>query len=264
LEKKNQEKPGFPRIVCPIDNKIEQLLAEGVPQVTKIPEDDAHHLVHVLRRNIGDNIWLLDPQARTFYAAVIEQTTPYVSVKLINKLSYKHSSSYIKVLLFALCKGEKNDFIAEKSCELGVEHVVFWQAQNSVVKIKSGFDAQKKIDRWNKISLSAAKQCGNSLITKCHFSSSIDEAIDLIDNMNVPQKYFAALTPEKIELSELKDPANTSALVIGPEGDLNSYEVKILLEKKFTPVGLGPFVLRAETAAIAAVSGFNTKWAYRS
>lgn len=252
----------FPRIICHFDESEKSKVSHFVPFDHRLSEEEAHHLIKVLRKTVGDEITVIDSQHNRFFRAKIISTSGQAQINIFEAIDFIPQSSYVSVLLFALCKGDHNDLVAEKACELGVGHIVFWQAERSVVNIKGPDEAQKKIERWNKILQSAAKQCGNPLITTCSFTKDVTAAISECDKRNLSKKYFAALTEEKIEIADLKDSPTHCAIAIGPEGDFTPQEIKILQSSNFSPIGLGPLILRAETAAISTVAGINAKWGF--
>ena len=169
------------------------------------------------------------------------------------------------MLLFALCKGDTNDWVLEKACELAVRNVIIWQATHSVVKIKTEADAQKKLLRWSKICESAAKQSGNPHITKPHFTIGLEAAINSSKQIIKPQdlKICCSLSTDTVDLNTLNPSINDICLAIGPEGDFSPEEMNLLKNEQFKFATLGPYTLRSETAAIAAISSLNALFAYK-
>ena len=168
-------------------------------------------------------------------------------------------------MLFAVCKGSVNDTIAEKCCELGVRNLIFWQADHSVVKLKTDNDIQKKLSRWQKIAEAASKQCGNALITQIFYAKNLSESLSLLEGMftQKPVKLCCSLKSSAIEIRELDKNSDLFCAVIGPEGDLSREEDEFLQKKEFQFISLGPYTLRAETAALSVVSSINAVFGYK-
>jgi len=243
----------FPRIICEFNDTAAGSLVSLSPE-------ESHHLARVLRRGPGDEVTIINSASSRQYQAVITSSDNFVTLKIVKELDSRFAASWVSILLFSLCKGDKNDFVAEKACELGVEKIIFWKGDHGVVKVENREDILKKTERWNKICASAAKQCGNAKITKASFAENIETAAAMIENGT--EKFFASLLIGSTEISKIQGSARKSALVIGPEGDFSKREEEFLLSQKFHAINLGPLVLRAETAAVAGISGFNAVWGF--
>ena len=232
-----------------------------------LSKEESHHLTTVLRLKVGDRISLLCPNSNRRFEARIANLGKEVHLEIIKEID---PSTILRcpvyALIFALCKGEKNDLVAEKACELGVSKVFFWHATRSVIKLKDQDDINKKIERWNKITLSAAKQCGTYLCTKVTYEKNIQDVINTVNKLQsdkvIDGKFTCSLEENSKKIVEIPTTIKSSVIVIGPEGDLTQDESKLLINNGFLNLTLGPLILRAETAAISSIAAFNSHFGF--
>lgn len=235
--------PQLPRIY------FEGSLAKG--GIFEIGGDQAHHLIHVLRIKADDDILVFTSEKREFLAKV-----DAVSNKVLRLKISEERSNVVKpwktILVQAIPKAQKMDWVVEKATELGVDEIRPILTER-VVKRPSGSSC---IDRWRKIALSSVKQCHRVTIPEIYPVQDLSECLEAI--INTDAKLVAALphfspsTFEKAVQTALV--IQTVALLIGPEGDFTSSEMEEAKKQGWIPVSLGPFVLRSETAAIAGLA----------
>lgn len=219
--------------------------------------EDAHHISRSLRMAAGEHITVSDGEQYEYDCILEEFTDKTVKAKI----TYKYASATelpIRVHLYqALPKGDKLDFIIQKSVECGAFDVTPFESQNCVVKVKK--DAEdKKCERRNKIALEAAKQCGRGIIPRVNPTLSFNQMV------NDASKFDAVLfcyegqgtEPMGTVLKNLKRKGEIHdiAVIIGSEGGFSSAEAALARERGFYSIGLGKRILRAETAAVFALS----------
>lgn len=177
------------------------------------------------------------------------------TIRLEQEIVRPRMASPVASICCALLKSDHNDLVCEKACELGVESIIFWQAEHSVVQIKDGAEA-KKLDRWKRIAESAAKQSKKTEIPPVELATSLEKLVTLIDRRSLPGdlRLCCSLSPEAKPMSQVLTAGGRVHLVVGPEGDFSPKEEEALCKQGFLRVALGPHVLRSETAAIAAVA----------
>ena len=151
----------------------------------------------------------------------------------------------------ALIKKEPFNFALQKATELGVAFFSPLVTERVVVSRKLN-NSQRKMDRWMQTAKGACEQCGENWMPE------ITEPIDLTDwSIKSQSKTKLVLYPEaEIRISEIEIDHSVS-LAIGPEGDFTETEIEILQGAKFIPVRMGKRILRAETAAISALSAIR-------
>lgn len=227
------------RIYQPIDFK------EG--EVIELNEDAQKHLTTVLRLNEGAKITLFHNNYEC-KGQIIENKKRKVLVKLfqpkhVNKESFRNIH-----LAPAIPKGDRMEFIIQKAVELGVTSITPLETARSQIKL----DEQRKIKKlqsWQKIVISASEQCQRN--TLLHINAPV-KYTDFIKQEHLGYKFILSLTAtaswRDIDFNNNDD----ITLIIGPEGGFSNEELAQNLE--FIPLLFGPRVLRAETAAISAVS----------
>ena len=229
---------------------IDQAKTEGK---VNLPQNMAHHLITVLRATIGTKFELVfaDRQA---YLAELASIKPDATAKLIKEIG-KDSELPVEVILACgLPKTkEKPELIVQKGTELGASKIVFFEAERSI----SHWNSQKqsrKIARLQKIADAAAEQSHRNVKPWVEYCPSLKK---LLANYPATTRMVAweesAKEGERSRLfqSLSKLAKGDSVLAIfGPEGGLSSAEIDVMEENKVIPVGLGPRILRTETAPL--------------
>ena len=225
--------------------------------IIKIVDKDVNHIKNVLRKEIGDKLEICNQETeKTYNCEIFNITENEILCNILNEIEQKENR--VKVDIYqGLPKADKMELIIQKSVELGVNSISPVKMSRCVVKIDSK-DEKKKLERWNKISESAAKQCGRSTIPEI---KSIIDLKDIIKNKEKYDEIIVAYENEKsnyikkelIKLKELKKEISIG-IIIGPEGGLEEDEVKLLKENGAQIVTLGNRILRTETVALNILS----------
>lgn len=219
---------------------------------------DLHHLQTVLRLTIGAQIELINSDSGQHFLALLQANGEASIIRTLNKTDQLNIAAS---LCFALCKGEKNDLVLEKSCELGVQRVIFWQSERSVSRIKD--NAEQKLLRWQRILESAAKQCGRSSIPTVHLAKDVTKLTELLSSYQQPEDliFLCSLTQQAKLARDIKfDRLGAAHIIIGPEGDISPAEHQHFIQFGAKELSLGSLILRAETAAITALASVNAVW----
>lgn len=220
---------------------------------------DLNHAYKVLRLRPGDQLVIADGCSLSITGEVTKATSTEVLVKLDRELPGSESS--LDITLFqSLTKGDKMDLIIRQAVELGVKRIVPFKSKRSIPQRNQKQD-QKKIERWRSKIRSAAAQCRRAFLPDIEPVSTFKE-INIRINNNV------ALIPWEEEktnslVNYLKQPSPAGkavSLVIGPEGGFEKFEVEALQEAGAKAVHLGPRILRAETAAVSAITLVQSAW----
>lgn len=219
--------------------------------------EDVNHIKNVIRKQIGDIIEICNQDNEKSYKCEIEKIEEkQITTKIIEEL--KAQESNIKVDIFqGLPKAEKMELIIQKSVELGANAIIPVNMKRCVVKLDSKSE-EKKIERWQKISESAAKQCGRNNIPE------VKHLVNIKDICNKIKDYDAMIVAYenekentlKQELTKLKNKQKNLkiGIVIGPEGGLEEKDVKHLKESGAKIITLGHRILRTETVALNMLS----------
>lgn len=226
-----------------------------------IKGDDRHHIEKVMRMKVGDRIVCVDPQGKSAVCSIAEFTDATIVVNTVQWLE-ESSELPIKVSIASgLPKGDKLELILQKGTELGAFEFVPFAAARSVVKWDEK-KSSKKMERWQKICKEAAEQSHRNYVPQvespCSFKQLLDRSVDYT------HKIVAYEEEAKIgEKSVLNSVFNTMQagdslfIVFGPEGGLSEGEIIKLKEAGFRICGLGPRILRTETAPLYALSAVS-------
>lgn len=214
--------------------------------------EDARHALRVLRMQVGDALELFSDGAR--FSAVIEgMDADRVTVRL--KEALPSTEAALRITLFqGLPKADKMEWIVQKAVELGAEAIVPVDMARSVAKLKAG-DADKKIDRWQKIAREAAKQSCRTDLPTVQPPIGVKQLAGFVSDFDA----FAVPWEEEHALSlpafhAARPTAKRVGLLIGPEGGISAEEMAMLRGAGCEAVTLGPRILRTETAGLAAIS----------
>lgn len=217
---------------------------------------DVNHIKNVLRMKIGDEIVICDGQGKDCYC-IINRVCDDAVIALINSSLNTGTELSARITLFqGLPKADKMELIIQKAVELGVYEIVPVMMARSVVRYDDARKEAKKLDRWQAIAESAAKQSGRGIIPCVHPVMSFKEAISYAKNMDwsvLPYENAKGIKDTKESLERLKD-CRTAGIIIGPEGGFEGSEVELARDNKIPSISLGRRILRTETASLALLS----------
>src|SRR3984893_540409 len=183
--------------------------------------DEARHLRDVLRLGSGDEIYIFDGEGREFQCVIEESRRDLASLRVIEEVSPARPESPLDLTLaVALLKGEKFDLVVQKAVELGVTRVVPVVSTRADVRIRNADEAKRKAERWQRIALESAKQCGRARLMEIDAPDTFDSLISGVmrdDELRLmfAERDGASLTGLKASLPTR--PAQVIALV-GSEG----------------------------------------------
>jgi len=215
-----------------------------------LPEDSAHHAVHVLRVRSGDQITLFNGRGGEFAARVAAIERRRILVDVLEHHALERESALKVTLVQGISSGERMEFTIRKAVELGVALIQPVLAAGSVARPK-GERAASRQAHWQRIAISACEQCGRNRIPVVH---PLMPAADYVDRG--PGTKVLLSPRSELAFSRVKF-AEAIALAAGPESGFNADEEAAFLASGFVPVKLGPRVLRTETAALAALAALN-------
>jgi 16S rRNA (uracil1498-N3)-methyltransferase len=200
-----------------------------------------NQLLRVLRYRVGDKLVLFNNETERLYEIHAIEQPHSVGLVLVTEMERKLPTAHV-YLLWSLLKKDKNDWVLQKATELGVRNFVPILADRSE---KTGFD----VDRAHKIIVEAAEQCGRSDIPEVREPITIDEALteysDKIQLIICEQGESASLQPQN---------STPVGVLVGPEGGWSDREKELFGASNLTHLAISGFTLRAETAAVVAVS----------
>lgn len=219
-----------------------------------ISGSDVNHIVNVLRMKIGEEL-LISVKGDWDYLCKIEEIeNDRVNLKLLESMEQRELPIKL-TLLQGIPKSDKLEMIIQKAIELGVSEIIPVKTNRVVVKIDEK-KTQAKVNRWNAIAESAAKQSKRSIIPKVLKPQTIDNALEIVKDYGVkllPYENADGIKKTKDILNSL-DSKNNIAVFIGPEGGFEEDEVKKSTDSGFEVITLGKRILRTETAGLALLS----------
>jgi 16S rRNA (uracil1498-N3)-methyltransferase len=220
-----------------------------------------NHMVRVLRLGPGDALQLADEKGMVYFGTINQVAKEWVAVKITSSgLAVESDATAPRITICqALPKGDKIDLILQKGTELGAHDFWIFGGRRSVAKLRD--DQQgSKLERWNRIALEAARQCGRSDVPVVIWRPSAVEA-----STDTSQELRLILWEGERD-NALKDILSVSIkpvsviVAIGPEGGFDPLEVRHFSQHGFQPVSLGSRILRTETASIAILSIIQYIW----
>jgi 16S rRNA (uracil1498-N3)-methyltransferase len=210
---------------------------------------EARHAALVLRKKIGDTIDLFDGKDLSYTGRIRSVSADRVEGMILEKQAAVRTSGGELILYQALIKGPKWDWLVEKACEIGVHRLVPLMTARTIVKPSH----EAAFERWKRIALAAAKQCGRSDVMEIAEPEPFSKAI-----ASLPKDGLALIPWEKEATKTIRQallsPSQAIALFIGPEGGWDPQEVDLAVRHGVVAVTLGPTLLRAETAGLVAAA----------
>ena len=214
-------------------------------RVVTLSADEAKHLREVLRLKAGDDVQVFDGAGREFRAIVSQARRESAELEIEDEIgSPKPESPLQLTLAVALLKGDKFDFVVQKGTELGVNRFVPLVTRYADIRLRDASDAAKRVARWQRIALEAAKQCGRSMVPEVEIPSPFEALI----RENNTCLMFSEREGQALN-TDLKTQSLTA--IVGSEGGWSDEELDQARAAGVPIVTLGGRILRAETAAIA-------------
>lgn len=219
-----------------------------------------HHMLRVRRAKVGTKAEFVDVDQKLVVGELVEAGSDTATVKVIEELTQKVELPVKVTLIVSPVKNDRTDWFVQKATELGVDRIILTKMERTVVDW--GKQQEKKLARLEKIALNAAEQSHRLKVPEIDF-------MDYQDAINEPRDHGlvaweeSAKEGEKATLLKVAEEAEAGqrfAVLFGPEGGLSTEEVDGLQAAGFAPAGLGPRILRAETAPLYALSALSTIW----
>ena len=221
---------------------------------TEIKGDELKHLSRVLRKKVRDVVEVIDGQGN-LYTVILTEITKQVAIGEIQKrVRYAGEPNFKLTLAQAIPKSSRFEMVIEKGTELGVSTFVPLICKHSVTE-----GTEAKVVRWQKIAISAMKQCTRSVLPVIEQPQTIEQAIK---NKSLLQLGLIANAGDRVlglsaiinDLKSGSHPLKSATILIGPEGGFTHDEVNLAIENGFKSFTLGQRRLRSETAGIVSVA----------
>lgn len=214
-----------------------------------LPEDESKHCVRVLRKKIGDEIYLIDGKGHQAISKITDDNPKKCKLQVIDIQSFTNKSLGLHIAIAPTKNFDRMDWMLEKCTEIGVTEITFIETENS--------ERNKiNIERCEKILVQAIKQSKQYWLPKLNTMVTFKQFLnnDYLKNYNCLMAWCSEHTTT---LNEAIDKQKPTLILIGPEGDFTEQEAQLALEKNFKTISLGNTILRTETAAIYATAIVN-------
>ncbi|MFC1788864.1 RsmE family RNA methyltransferase [Thermodesulfobacteriota bacterium] len=217
-----------------------------------ITGSDARHIKTVLRLKSGDKLGLFDGKGFEYEAKIVDLSTGRVAVSVIRRFLSTAESSVQITVAQGFLKEKKMDGLVRQLSELGIIKWIPFIAERSIPRPdKKQLSARTK--RWEKISREAIKQCKRGCIMKIGDTVSFEEILNLSQTADLKIAFWEDdLQPLNAKLPGPDGKINKIYALLGPEGGFTKQEIESARARGFVTASLGPRILRAETATVAA------------
>ena len=226
----------------------------GADQSIRLEAGAGRHVARVLRKRVGDELVLFNGGGGQYPAAIsaVDRASVIVTTGDLDPIEVE--SPLRLTLGIALSRGERMDWIVQKATELGVHSIAPLVSERTEVRLR-GERQDKKRRHWQQVAISACEQCGRNRLPEIEALQSLEQwsrqvraEVRLVLHHRAGSKHHSAATPA------------SAALLVGPEGGLSSAEIEAAEQAGFSPLQLGPRVLRTETAPLAAIAILQARW----
>jgi 16S rRNA (uracil1498-N3)-methyltransferase len=227
------------------------------PEHGFLDAEQSHHCAQVMRQNVGDLFSVFDGHGHEVKARITGIAKDQVTFQILAKAATPPPAHPVW-LGQALTKPKSLDLIIQKATELGVSELAPLQSDHSVSQLDEE-KAEARVEKWQKLTVEAAKQCGQNWLPVVHpprapkdfFAAIPRGAVKLIASLQDEARPLKTVLRE--HLPNLKS-GTPIVVLIGPEGDFTPAEIGQARAAGFIPVSLGAIILRAETAAFFVLS----------
>ena len=230
----------------------ETALAEGARVTLRGPA--AAHVTRVLRLGAGDAVTLFNGDGMDYPARIVALRHGSVDAEVTGRTAARAESPLAMTLVQGIARAERMDLVVQKATELGVAAIVPVATARSVVKLDAD-SRDRKTAHWRGIAVAACEQCGRARVP------DVLEPVTLAARLAKPADAglrFLLSPDADSSLAAAARGATSVELLVGPEGGLEDAERKSALAAGYRVCGLGPRVLRSETAALAALAVLQT------
>lgn len=216
---------------------------------------DVNHMKNVLRMKVGEKFQVSDGNDKKYVCRIEQMNEEEVQAGILEEMQ-ADTELPSKIYLFqGLPKNDNMELIVQKAVELGVWEVIPVSTKRAVVKLDVK-KALKKVERWNAISESGAKQSGRTIIPKVTSVMTYREALSYAEQLDVvmiPYELAEGMEETKQFIDAIQ-PGQSVGVFIGPEGGFEREEVEFAIQKGARPITLGKRILRTETAGLAVLA----------
>ncbi len=218
-----------------------------------ITGDDAHHLRDVLKIQPGDLVVVFDGQGREFRARVVSVSRGQVHVAMLDRLETDTDAVLDLTIGQGYLKDKKMDAVVRQLTELGVVRWVPFLSRRSIPS-PGPQRLQGRYRRWQKISMESLKQCRRSRAMDISPVVRFEEALGMGAQCDLKVIFWEGAKAAAVMHRRRSPNPSSLFMMIGPEGGFDETEIHLARQKGFEVAGMGPRILKAETAVLAAAT----------
>ncbi len=223
-----------------------------------LPEGTARHALRVLRLRTGDPVTLFNGDGLQYPARLTVDDPRTARVLIEDTASPVRESPLRVVLLQAVARGEKMDWIIQKAVELGVARIVPLISERSEVRLDVA-RSEKRLEHWRAVAIAACEQCGRNVVPEIDAPLALAARVAALADPESNARWM--LHPGgTTRVRDITPPATGMLVAIGPEGGFGERDLAILRAAGFLELTLGPRILRTETAGLAALAALQAAW----
>lgn len=220
----------------------------------RFPPEETRHIERVLRLRSGETVLVFDGSGWEYQVELLGRTEGSLLGQVINKQYMDRESPFKLSLVQGIAKGEKMDTIIQKAVEVGVYSIQPLITEHTVVQLE-GQRMEKRQARWQSIAREACKQCRRNIVPivlpALDFKSFLESSQGMPTLMLYENEHRCTIK-QLLEVQLASRQAQPWHLMVGPEGGFSDAEAALAREKGVHLVGLGPRILRTETAGLLA------------
>lgn len=232
----------------------EGLARPAIGSIVELPDDVAHHAIRVSRTGIGDALVLFDGTGGEYRATMVEIVKRGARARIDAYVADERESRLAITLVQAIIASDAMDYAVRKAVELGVHAIVPLITVRSA-PIPAGERATRRHAHWHEIAIAACEQCGRNRVP------DVCAPVPLRTYAPAAQEALLVCAPAAaVPLASMTSVHTRCAIAIGPEGGFTDSELEEFAHRGATAVHLGPRVLRADTAALAALAIIQARW----
>jgi len=223
----------------------------------QLSENAAAHATRALRLNAGDKAVVFNGDGFDYECTLTSVKKNAVTATVTGAKKINSESPLNITLLQGISSGDRMDFTIQKAVELGVTLIQPINSQRSVVKLTHD-RAEKRIEHWQNVAISACEQSGRAFVPKVLAPLSLETWLSQNPHAGTTRILLNPVGAKR--LMEIQKPDAAIELLIGAEGGLSNAEIDLATSQQFQSIVLGPRILRTETAALTAISVMQSLW----
>jgi 16S rRNA (uracil1498-N3)-methyltransferase len=219
-------------------------------QLLSVAGSAGNHIARVLRLRAGDALTLFDGRGGEYAAHIREIRKDTVLLDVLEHLPLERESPSQLTLAQGISRGERMDWVVQKATELGVARILPLFTERSVVHLDEK-QASRKVQHWRSIAVAACEQSGRNRVPEIAAPAQLH---DFLQAGKLAGTGLLLSPRAPLRIGDIPALAGGATVLIGPEGGLADFEQAAAISHGFTPVRMGPRVLRTETAAVCALT----------